>query len=104
MYNLLNEIDQKLEIEFSGSDYTRVKPEAFGLDKRAFSEAITDGFDYIIVKKNNDKSLRYYGGFEYVDDYSRQEYGSYVIYSSDDSRVSDALDTYREIQNEKEAA
>lgn len=104
MYNLLNEIDQKLEIEFSGSDYTRAKPSDFGLDSRAFGEAITDGFDYLIIKKRDDRTLKYYGGFEYVNDHSRQEYGSYVIYSSDSTRVYDALEAYRELQNEKEAA
>lgn len=102
MYNLLNEIDQKLEIEFSGSDYTRAKPEAFGLDRRAFFEAITDGFDYLIVKKSDDKSLQYYGGFEYVNASSRQEYGSYVIYESSNSRVYDAIETYRECKNYEE--
>lgn len=102
MYNLLNEIDQKLEIEFSGSDYTRAEPKAFGLDQRAFGEAITDGFDYIIIKKSDDKSLRYYGGFEYVNDFARQEYGNWIIYSSESTRVYDALETYRELQNEEE--
>lgn len=104
MYNLLNEIDQKLEIEFSGSDYTRAKPEAFDLDNRSFREAITDGFDYIIIKKSDDKALRYYGGFEYVNDFGRQEYGNYVIYSSESKRVSDALEAFRETQNELERA
>ena len=104
MYNLLNEIDQKLEIEFSSSDYTRAKPEAFGLDARSFGEAITDGYDYLIIKKADDRTLRYYGGFEYVADSARQEYGNYVIYESSHSRVYDALEAFRETQNELEAA
>jgi hypothetical protein len=102
MYNLLNEIDQKLEIEFNSSDYFRAEPKAFGLDQRSFGEAITDGFDYIIIKKSDDKSLRYYGGFEYVNDFGRQEYGNYVIYSSESTRVYDALECFRETQNEEE--
>ena len=102
MYNLLNEIDQKLEIEFASSDYFRAKPEAFGLDPRSFGEAITDGFDYLIVKRNDDKSLKYYGGFEYVNDFGRQEYGNYVIYSSESTRVFDALEAFREFQNQEE--
>lgn len=103
MYNLLNKIDQQLEIEFSSSDYTRVKPEAFGLDKRSFGEAITDSFDYIIIKKSDDRSLKYYGGFEYVNDSDRQEYGNYVIYSSAATRVYDALEFYRETIDATEA-
>ena len=100
MYNLLNEIDQKLAIEFSGSDYFRAEPEAFGLDVRSFGEAITDGFDYIIIKKSDDKALRYYGGFEYVNESDRQEYGNYVIYSSAATRVYGALEQYRETVEE----
>lgn len=103
MYNLLNKIDQQLEIEFSGSDYTRAEPKAFGLDQRAFGEAITDGYDYIIIKKFDDRSLQYYGGFEYVDKKYRREYGNFVIYESSDSRVYDALEFYRETIDAKEA-
>lgn len=102
MYNLLNQIDQKLELEFSSSDYTRAKPEAFGLDKRSFGEAITDGLDYLIIRKSDDKTLRYYGGFEYVNDSDRQEYGNFVIYSSSADRVYDALDEFREFCNQEE--
>jgi len=102
MYNLLNEIDQKLAIEFNGSDYSRAGAEAFGLDRRSFGEAITDGFDYLIVKKSDDKSLQYYGGFEYVAGSARQVYGDYVIYEGSDSRVYEALEAFREFQNEKE--
>ena len=54
------------------------------------------------TEKQDDKSLQYYGGFEYVNKSSRQEYGNYVIYESSDSRVYDALECFRELQNEEE--
>ena len=104
MYNLLNKFDQDFEIMLNGSDYTKVEPEAFGLDRRSFGYAYTDGFDYIIVNKVDDRSVKYYAGFEYINESDRQEYGNWVIYSSAATRVFDALEAYREIQNEEETA
>ena len=104
MYNLLNKFDQDFEIMLNGSDYTKVEPEAFGLDRRSFGYAYTDGFDYIIINKVDDRSVKYYGGFEYINDSDRQEYGNWIIYSSSATRVFDALEAYREIQNEEQSA
>jgi hypothetical protein len=100
MHNLLNNFDRELELELNSSDYFKVEPEAFGLDRRSFGYAYTDGYDYIIINKIDDKSLRYYGGFEYTNDCDRQEYGNWVIYSSAATRVYDALEAYREIVQE----
>lgn len=99
MYNLLNEIDQKLAQQVASM--TPVKPEDLGLDMRSFGTAYTDSYDYLIIKKIDDKSLRYYGGFEYTNECDRQEYGDYVIYSSSATRVYDALEAFRELQNEE---
>jgi hypothetical protein len=99
MYNLLNEIDQKIAQEVG--NLTPVKPEDLDLDMRAFGTAYTDSYDYLVVKKSDDRSLRYYGGFEYVNESDRQEYGDYVIYSSSATRVYDALEAFRELQNEE---
>jgi hypothetical protein len=104
MNNLLNKFDQDFEIMLNGSDYTKVEPEAFGMDRRSFGYAYTDGFDYIIINKVDDRSVKYYGGFEYVNDFARQEYGNWVIYSSQSTRVYDLLENYREKQNELEVA
>jgi hypothetical protein len=102
MYNLLNKFDRDFEIMLNSSDYRKVEPEAFGLDRRSFGYAYTDGFDYIIVNKVDDRSVKYYAGFEYINESDRQEYGNWVIYSSAATRVFDALEAYREIQNEEE--
>jgi len=101
MYNLLNEIDQKIAQEVG--KLIPVKPEDLGLDMRSFGTAYTDSYDYLIVKKIDDRAIRYYGGFEYTNDCDRQEYGDYVIYSSSATRVYDALEAYRELQNEEVA-
>lgn len=104
MYNLLNKFDRDFEIMLNSSDYRKVEPEAFGLDRRSFGYAYTDGFDYIIINKVDDRSVKYYAGFEYINESDRQEYGNWVIYSSAATRVFDALEAYREIQNEEETA
>jgi hypothetical protein len=103
MYNLLNKFDRDFEIMLNSSDYIKVEPEAFGMDRRSFGYAYTDGFDYIIINKVDDRSVKYYGGFEYINDSDRQEYGNWIIYSSAATRVFDALEAYREIQNEEVA-
>jgi hypothetical protein len=46
---------------------------------------------YIIAPLSTDKSLQYYGGFEYVDKEYRHQYGQWVFYSAEDSRVSGHL-------------
>ena len=63
-----------------------------GLDNRCGSLFIDP--DCIAVYKANDRSLQYYGGFEYVDTTFRYEMGDYVFYSYEDSRVQDHLDEY----------
>ncbi len=45
------------------------------------------GSDFIAVRKHDDRSLQYYGGFEYVDKEHRTECGEYVFYSTEDDRV-----------------
>lgn len=72
---------------------TRVSAEQCGLDPRAGRFYISD--DAIIVDTSA-RSLEYYGGFEYVDDYSKTVIGQFTIYTSDDDRVQEAIDAYNE--------
>jgi hypothetical protein len=74
-----------------------VRAEDLGLDRRAAYNIWVDD-DALIVRKNEDRTLQYFGGFEYVDANARTECGDYVIYSNDDSRVADCLDFYNESQ------
>jgi hypothetical protein len=70
----------------------KVNPEQLGLDQRCgklFANA-----DCIAVYKGNDRSLQYYGGFEYVDNEYRHEMGDYVFYSAEDNRVQGHLEQY----------
>ena len=69
-----------------------------GLDNRCGSLFISP--DCIAVYKANDRSLQYYGGFEYVDTEYRHEMGEFVFYSSEDNRVSGHLEKYLNMMDE----
>jgi hypothetical protein len=64
-----------------------------GLDPRAAEYVFVDEGS-IAVSKTRDSTLQYYGGFEYVDNAFRREYGDYVFYLVDDDRVRAAIDKY----------
>jgi hypothetical protein len=64
--------------------------EKFGLDERCGN--LYMGEDFIAVNIPRDRTLQYYGGFEYVDTDCRMVIGDYVFYSSDADRVQDAMD------------
>lgn len=93
MQNLINEINQKVEVFVGG--LTQVTGADLGLDERV-GRLYTDGFDGIVVHKEADRRLQYYGGFEYIDEYHRQELGDYVFYMAGDDRVEDCLAIFRE--------
>lgn len=63
------------------------------LDDRAFYKGwVTE--DAIVVHASEDRTLQYYGGFEYVAKEYRLELGSYVVYSAHDERVAKHLDYF----------
>ena len=91
--NLFKLIDEVTELtdNYIGT-MTKVPAEKLGLDNRSGSLFVSP--DCIAVYKGNDRSLQYYGGFEYVDKEFRHEMGDYVFYGSEDNRVRDCLDCY----------
>ena len=62
---------------------TEVLPQDLGLDKRAGYRLYINK-EAIAVHESDDGSLRYYGGFEYIDKAYRTELGDWVIYTIDD--------------------
>ena len=74
----------------------KVNPEKIGLDYRCGSLYIDS--ECIAVAKYNDRTLQYYGGFEYVDSEHRKEMGYYVFYMSESERVNDCIERYYESQ------
>lgn len=90
------------QIRNTVADLPEVRAEQLGLDRRSAYTIWVDE-DVLIVRKTEDWSLRYYGGFEYVDAASRTEVGNYVIYSNTDRRVEACLDCYNEVEETEEA-
>ena len=85
LYDLQHELNQLAEEKLSDADMC-TDLRSIGLDCRA-AHALWIGDDFIAVSRNDDRSLQYYGGFEYVDKEYRVECGEYVFYSTDDDRV-----------------
>lgn len=99
LLDLVDEINDIAEKYVKGAQ--EVLPEDLGLDRRAaYRLWVTD--DAIIVPKQNDSKLQYYGGFEYVDKDCRFEIGDWVMYSSDDSRVYGHLERFQKEDEDEE--
>lgn len=73
---------------------------SIGLDVRSASRLWVDE-DCIIVRLGNDRSLQYYGGFEYVEKSCRYELGNYVVYTAEDDRVRDHIEQYYSYLNDR---
>jgi hypothetical protein len=104
LYDKLNslqwEINEKVEAIID--EMTEVLPEDVSLDKRSAYRLYIDK-EYIAVQKGSDlRTLRYYGGFEYVDEEHVQEFGDYVFYHAEDERVAGHLARYYEEQEDEE--
>jgi hypothetical protein len=80
--------------------FQEVMAEDLGLDRRA-GYRLWIHEQGIAVPKDSDGSLQYYSGFEYIDKSLRREYGDWVIYAAEDSRVQDCIDRY--FDSEKDA-
>lgn len=73
----------------------QVKAQDLGLDSRAGYRLFVNS-ECIVVSDADDRSLQYYGGFEYVDKEYRTALGDWVFYSADDDRVQEHIATYYE--------
>ncbi len=100
-YSFLEEIAAQVQ-HFIENEATEVHPEDLGLDKRAGWKLFITSDTIITPRGGDDRSLQYYGGFEYVDKDCRKETGDYVFYFNEDSRVRDHLEIWAEKQYEKE--
>ena len=91
--------DASAELEIALSDMTPVSADKLGLDMRA-GYALHIDRDWIIVPLNNDGSLQYYGGFEYVNKQYRTVLGRWVLYSGEDERVREAIDRWEGVEEQ----
>lgn len=99
IYSLIDSINTKMERMINDMEY--VTPDKLGLDTRA-AYTLSVNEDCIIVDKRNDRTLQYYGGFEYVDKEYRKELGDYVIYLGEDDRVRGHLNRFYGIEEVEE--
>ena len=90
LFELIDNVTELTE-NFVGN-MVKVNPEQLGLDNRCGSLFITP--DCIGTYKERDRALRYYGGFEYINEGNRHEMGDYVFYSREATRVDEALEYY----------
>lgn len=96
----LYDINQKVTAMVMG-EMTEVQPEDLGLDRRAGYRFYVSK-DAIAVPVSQDRTLQYYGGFEYVDKESRTQYGDWVFYMASDERVIEHLEQYYDEEHEEE--
>ena len=102
MWELQEQIKNLVDEYFEDSGAVRVSAEAVGLDHRAGYLFVSTDEGWIAAVAGNVRSLEYYGGFEYVDD--KLSIGEITFYSSDSSRVADAIEYYNDKQQRKEDA
>jgi hypothetical protein len=73
------------------ADAKSVSPTALGLDQRSSWSDLKVTDEFIAVPESQDRSMRYYGGFEYVSEEHRTVLGNWVFYSVESRRVRDHL-------------
>ena len=102
MWELQEQIEQMVDQYFEDSEAQRVSAEAVGLDHRAGYVFVSTEEGWIASR--NTRSLEYYGGFEYIGEEYRVTVGEITFYSSDHSRVADAIEYYNDEQQREEDA
>ena len=102
MWELQEKIEQMVDQYFEDSGAQRVSAEAVGLDHRVGYVFISTEEGWIASR--NTRSLEYYGGFEYIGEEYRVTVGEITFYSSDHSRVADAIEYYNDEHRRKEDA
>jgi hypothetical protein len=100
-FDFLEDINDKIHRYVGKMD--EFQAEDLGLDRRAAYRLHVDkDRTCIVATKGEDRSLQYYGGFEYVDKEYRQEMGDWVFYFADDDRVQRHLDRLNEELEDEE--
>jgi beta-galactosidase/beta-glucuronidase len=96
--HLIEDINQRVYRHVK-EQFTEVRAEALGLDRRA-GYSIYVNRDYIAVEGDG-HMLDYYGGFEYVSSEWVTVVGDFKFYSACDDRVRDHINTYQESLEEE---
>ena len=99
MWELQEQIERMVDEYFEDSEAQRVSAEAVGLDRRAGYVFISTEEGWIATR--NTRTLDYYGGFEYIDQNYKTVAGEITFYSSDHSRVADAIEHFNDLQEQE---
>ena len=83
--------DVNVLVDTALTEARQVGANALGLDNRACWSYLKVTEEFIAVPLAQDRSMRYYGGFEYVNDEHRQQLGEWVFYSVESRRVREHL-------------
>lgn len=94
VFQLIVEMTEQMD-ECVDNSMVKVHASKLGLDERCGMLYI-DPEEGIAVDSRNDRTLQYYGEFEYIDECYRVELGNYVFYFSDAERVQNCLDEYKQ--------
>ena len=84
LFELQSKIEEIVEEYMNSEEVNLISPEQLGLDPRCHGLSVNLSDRSIIVNKNADRTLQYYGGFEYAKE-ARHEIGDYVFYSGEQS-------------------
>jgi len=98
MWELQEKIKETINQYLEDSGAVKVDAEEIGLDHRAGSVFVSTEEGWIAAEAGNVRTLEYYGGFEYVDD--KLSIDEITFYSSDSSRVANAIEYYNNNQGE----
>ena len=93
---MLDDVAEMAEKVIHESD--RVTAKEVGLDVRAAGTLYVTS-DYVATELYNQRSLEYYGGFEYDPRDLVHVVGDYVFYAQGDERVNKVIDRYLEVAN-----
>lgn len=99
--DLVEEVNELVK-SFLENGTENIRPEAFGLDRRAghnlFLSADNDCIG--VEGQHGRNSLNYYGGFEYVDAEDIKCFGDWTFYSANSQRVRDHIERYLDNQDD----
>jgi len=73
---------------------TEAAAKELGIDPRSCYGTVYVSDEGLAVEKRNDRTLQYYGGFEYVDAEFRHELGEYVFYEAEAGRVRSCIECW----------
>lgn len=102
-HEMMDEVNELVGKVLAGANAltTSEQIRGIGLDPRAASTIwICD--DFIAIRRRNQGTMNYYGGFEYVDADCVDVLGDFVFYNAENSRVAGHIERHNDAVSETE--